>query len=212
MKKYRLFLCILLILGYGYFVYLIVYQKTYDELKESKLYDENALSSTVRETTAAVTATTTAAAAGTAEAAPVIISGREKERVDSGVVYILESYELSTGRYSNEILPLPLELMGMTAEELHGYYLEKEFLELVVFENNILVVRKLYDESEPAYEFKLVAEKNSIVVYNIATGEKFADTDINLQDLPYGLKMEIQSGKLFKNESELYYFLESYSS
>lgn len=207
MKKYRLFLCILLILGYGYFVYLIVYQKTYDELQESKLYDENALSSTVRETTAASTT-----AAATAEAAPVIISSKAKERVDSSVVYILESYEISTGRYSNEILPLPLELMGMTAEELHGYYLEKEFLELVVFENNILVVRELYDESEPAYEFKLVAEKNSIVVYNIATGEKFADTDINLQDLPYGLKMEIQSGKLFKNESELYYFLESYSS
>ena len=199
MKKYRLFLCILLALGYGFFVYLIVYQWTYKDLQENPLHDENALSSTTREN----------ASDG---ADPAINIIEDVTRVNSGVVYILESYELVSGRYTNQILPLPIELIGMTVEELHGYYLEREELELVVFENNILVVRRLYEDMEPVYEFKLVVEKNKIVVYRISTGEVFANTDIKLQELPYGLKSEIENGKLFKDESELYYFLESYSS
>lgn len=201
MKKYRLFLCILLALGYGYFIYLIVYQWTYKDLQENPLHDENALSSTTRAT-----------ASDDADPAISILEAEEATRVNSNVVYIFESYELTSGRYTNEILPIPIELIGMTVEELHGYYLGEEELELVVFENNILVVRRLYEEKEPVYEFKLVAEKNRIVVYRISTGEIFANTDIRLQDLPYGLKSEIENGKLFKNESELYYFLESYSS
>jgi len=225
LKKYRLFLCILAAVGYCYFVYLFVYRWTYKDLQENKLYDEDALK---KEST---------------EAAEPAINMAEGENghtvVSANTIYILEKYELLSGRYSNEILPVPIEVLGMDKEELYNYYVnysnilknnsgdesevtvslsEHEIItniksmELVNFKNNILVVRMSYEYSEPVYEFVLVEENNKIAVYRISTNEIFANTDIRMQELPYGLRCEVQNGKYFATESEVYYFLESYSS
>lgn len=222
-KRYRLILFILLACAYCYFVYFIAYKWTYKDLQENKLYDENALTKE-------------------SEADPainIIDEAYEENTVTAKTTYILEKYEITSGEYTNEILPVPIEVLGMDKDELYSYYVnysnmlknsddaENTFLtdlsesdiitgiktmELVNFENNVLVVRMTYEYKEPEYKFVLVEENNRIVVYRLSNNEIFANTDIRLQDLPYALRTEIQNGKYFASEIQLYYFLESYSS
>lgn len=62
------------------------------------------------------------------------------------------------------------------------------------------------------YEFVLCEEDGYIVVYYADKETVYADTDIQLAQLPAQLQGEIKEGKFIYSERELYNFLESYSS
>ena len=221
-KKYRLLLLTLCIMAYCYFVYYLVYSITYNDLKENKLYDESALKGGV----------TLGDELSKEEAAEVLV-------VNAGTIYILEKYEIRTGEYTNEILPVPIELMGLDEDKVYNYYLNysnklnnsknKEYsylaelseqnivtniknIELVSFDNNILVARMNYEYIEPEYKYVAFREKEKIVVYKTEDNTIYANADVRWDELPYGLKVEIENGKYFVNETQLYYFLESYTS
>ena len=62
------------------------------------------------------------------------------------------------------------------------------------------------------FEFVLGEENGYIIVYNADKKTVYSKTDIRLDNLSAQLQKEIIVGKLIYSESELYNFLESYSS
>ena len=62
------------------------------------------------------------------------------------------------------------------------------------------------------YEFVLCEEDGYIIVYNADKKTVYSKTDIRLDNLSVQLQKEIIAGKPIYSESELYNFLESYSS
>ena len=60
--------------------------------------------------------------------------------------------------------------------------------------------------------FYIVEKDNRLVVYEAKTEAFYMETGIVIQDLPTELREDLKKGIYFKTESDLYDFLESYSS
>lgn len=63
-----------------------------------------------------------------------------------------------------------------------------------------------------SYQFYIKDEDGRLVVYEAQTQELFAQTGIESETLPMELQSELNTGLFFQTESDLYNFLESYSS
>ena len=83
-------------------------------------------------------------------------------------------------------------------------------VELLSFSGDRVVVRKNYEKAEEGYY--LVCEDHKVVVYDRSLTHMYLNTGILLENLPWELQNEIIHMKLIRTESELYHFLESYSS
>lgn len=62
------------------------------------------------------------------------------------------------------------------------------------------------------YQYVLLPEDGYVAVYCADRKTLYASTDIQIQNLPDELQQEIQKGKLISSETQLYSFLENYSS
>ena len=87
-------------------------------------------------------------------------------------------------------------------------------VEVLSFSKERILLRKNYEiiEEEPEEIFYLVAEDHYITVYTQDMQSVYLYTDIHLEHLPIELQEEIIHKKLISGESNLYHFLESYSS
>ena len=63
-----------------------------------------------------------------------------------------------------------------------------------------------------SYQFYIKDDNGRLVVYEVKTQEIFTQTAIQTKMLPIEIQQELSVGIYFKTESELYNFLESYSS
>ena len=61
-------------------------------------------------------------------------------------------------------------------------------------------------------QFYIKEEDGRLVVYEAKTQDLFAQTGIETDILPADIQDKLKTGIFFQNESELYNFLESYSS
>ena len=87
-----------------------------------------------------------------------------------------------------------------------------DYMELVSFSSERVVVRKSYDFEEEEKGFFLLNENHYVVVYDQSLSYVYMNTDIVVEELPDSLQEEILNIKYVKDEGELYNFLESYSS
>ena len=157
-------------------------------------------------------------------AMPVIETGYQAEPVISAdTSYVVLSYDAISGiMEENEEIP-PDKYIGLTRqgleEELKEYGespslpdLEKGFshIELLSFSPARVVVRKSYEREEEG--FFLVNENHNVVVYDKSLTHVYMETGIPVEELPWTLQREILHMKYIETESELYNFLESYSS
>ena len=157
-------------------------------------------------------------------AMPVIETGYQAEPVISAdTSYVVLSYDALSGiMEENEEVP-PDKYIGLTRqgleEELKEYGespslpdLEKGFshIELLSFSPARVVVRKSYEREEEG--FYLVNENHKVVVYDKSLTHIYMETGIPVEELPWALQREILHMKYIETESELYNFLESYSS
>lgn len=62
------------------------------------------------------------------------------------------------------------------------------------------------------YDYMITAEEGYLVVYKKDLETVYMYTAIRIEELPDDLQKEIATGKMFKDLSELYDFLENYSS
>ncbi len=160
------------------------------------------------------------------QATNVVVADRVKESIiNRKTNYILETYMLNDNTIKEETLPMPIEFLGYTRNDLINYlnkYMEKlkeveikeglVSFELVSFSSSVIVLRKTFHIKEPEYLFYLKIERGNVTVYQIEDDQVYAYTDIKMVDLPDEMQLEILNGKYFENIGELYEFLETYSS
>lgn len=157
-------------------------------------------------------------------AMPVIETGYQAEPVISAdTSYVVLSYDALSGMMEEKEEVPPDKYIGLTRqgleEELKEYGespsltdLEKGFshIELLSFSPARVVVRKSYEREEEG--FFLVNENHNVVVYDKSLTHIYMETGIPVEKLPWTLQREILHMKYIETESELYNFLESYSS
>ncbi len=136
--------------------------------------------------------------------------------------YIVLSLDVLSGEESETEEMPPDKFIGLTREKLEaeiGEYdkspslsdLEKGFthMELLSFSPSRVVVRKSYKKEDG---FFLLNENHYVVVYDKNLTHVYMNTGISTKMLPEEVQDEILRMKYIENESELYHFLESYSS
>ena len=211
-KKGRLIFFIIISCCFFFLVYYVTYTYTFNDLQNNKLYDEDQL---IPKTTEEITP-----AIMQQKKLPVTADDTKELIVTAKTTYILEKQNKTTGDFTKEILPIPIELLGLEHDDIQKYTLaksaEKESensrLELVVFDKNLLVLRQTFEVSEPDYMFYMVAEWGKVVVYKYYEESLYTKTNIKIVDLPVDLQEKIKNGMPIENERELFMFLESYSS
>lgn len=152
------------------------------------------------------------------------VSVQEEPIVCADTKYIVESYNVKTGELSEQEEIPPDKYIGLNREkvvkEIESYNqnplltdLEKGFthMELVSFSSERVLVRKSY-EPEDEKGYFLLNENHRVVVYDHSLEHVYATTNILVDELPEKLQEEILHMKYIETESELYNFLESYSS
>ncbi len=73
-------------------------------------------------------------------------------------------------------------------------------------------VLKITNSSNLESGFCIKVEEGNLVIYRQETGAYYDSTSILHTDLPQHLQMQLEEGLYFRNEQELYEFLENYSS
>lgn len=154
----------------------------------------------------------------------VQVSVTEEPVVCADTLYIVQFYNVKTGEAQAKEEIAPDKYMGLTRDklsaEIESYNqnpslqdLEKGFtyMELVSFSAERVVVRKSY-EPEEEKGFFLINENHKVVVYDHSLEHVYMSTDIFVDELPERIQEEILHMKYIENESELFNFLESYSS
>ena len=144
--------------------------------------------------------------------------------VHADTLYVVQSYNTRTGEAQAGEETAPDKYMGLTRDrllaEIESYNqnpsltdLEKGFtyMELISFSSEKVVVRKSYEPEEDK-GFFLLNEDHRVVVYNHSLENVYMITDIFVDELPEEIQNEIMHMKYIENESQLYNFLESYSS
>lgn len=154
----------------------------------------------------------------------VIETGYQKAPVlTADTDYIVMTYDAFTGEMTENEENAPQKYVGLTREELQQeleLYEKKPSLtdqekglsgvELLSFSGDRVVVRKNYEKAKEGYY--LVCEDHKVVVYDRSLTHMYLNTGILLENLPWELQSEIIHIKWIGTESELYHFLESYSS
>ncbi len=137
----------------------------------------------------------------------------------------IRSYDIRHATAKQEMAVLPGKYIGMTRkqfeEALEDYKkapplreLNRGFtdMKLLTFSEGKVLVEKSYYLPDPSEQYVLAVENNYITVYFADEEEVYLYTDIRLDSLPEDLQEEIILRKSISSESELYNFLESYSS
>lgn len=138
-------------------------------------------------------------------------------------VYEVESY---TGKYYEHIVEeLPFSFTGLTREELEEeikrYEISPSFedkqkgfqsIELLAFHPERITVKKVYAIEEEKIVYYLKAIDYELVVYRSDMEEAYMPTDLTLDMLPEAVRQEVIAVKCFNHISEVYDFLESYTS
>lgn len=138
---------------------------------------------------------------------------------------VMETLNLKTGEKSIDERTMPAAYLGLEREELqselNNYMTDLPLKELedglVSFDiesysTNEVVLRKTYYPDENYQKYYVIYRQGRIVIYYSDRKTVFEYPDIRLGDLPVDLQCEILSGKEMKDETELYSFLQNYSS
>lgn len=147
--------------------------------------------------------------------------------VSCDTVFLIEEYDKNTKITATHKEKMPGKYMGMNREAFVDAMMSYEMsppleeqkrgllsVEVLIFSEERVLLRKSYEmiEAREDEQFYLVAEDHYITVYMEDMQNVYLYTDIHLEDLPSGLQEEIIQRKLITGESNLFHFLESYSS
>lgn len=141
--------------------------------------------------------------------------------------YIVQSYqkEAKNGKQSEmseQIETLPLELIGMTRDDLVDYYSayqNKEDIEngltniqVVSFTGDTLIVRKSFEPVQTVYHYWMVEQENHLIVLKADKETVYINTAIRVDTLPQEEQDKLKDGIPIESIHELYSYLETYTS
>ncbi|BCK00233.1 BofC C-terminal domain-containing protein [Anaerocolumna chitinilytica] len=139
--------------------------------------------------------------------------------------YTLQTYDMKTKNLTEENLPTPSYLIGLSREEVIDYLKDyqadlplSEFekglvsYELISFSPDSIVLRRTYNPDSVEYKYYLKAVDGYIVAYYGDQKTVFYYTGVSTQDLPTSDRLQLEDGIFVKDLDELYSVLESYSS
>jgi len=138
---------------------------------------------------------------------------------------IIESYNVKNGTSEKEVIIMPAMYLGLTRngliEQLDEYMnnlsikdLEDGLMsfDLLYYSQDYIMLRKTFNLSEDYHKYFLKLNRGQITVYYSDKKTVYEYTDIDINQLPEVLQIEIINGKEIKDEKELYDFLENYST
>lgn len=152
---------------------------------------------------------------------------RQSDVITCDTVLVIEEYDKNTDITAEHEESIPGKYIGMDRENfvdaMESYALSPPLeeqqrgllsVEVLTFSGEKVSIRKNYQIlEEPAEDiFYLVAENHYITVYAQDMQTIYLYTDIRVENLPETLQEEIIQKKMIAGESNLYHFLESYSS
>lgn len=162
-----------------------------------------------------------------------IESDANEKIVKNKAKYILEVYNKKNGEYTYEEKNIPSEFVGLTLDEVISFINEnRDFFEneteildsvmLVSFATDRLVIRKSIEDyvemetvKEPKEEmpkYYIVIIEGRVVIYKNDLETIYMETGILECELSDEIARELRNGKGVYSISELYRFLESYTS
>lgn len=149
----------------------------------------------------------------------------DSNKITSETKYVLESYDANKYTLKEEKQTMPVDLIGMSREDLIEYISNYEtnptltdiengfvYIELVSFSKDLVTIRKTYKLDDNSYKYCLVVENGYITVYYLDMKTVYSYTDIALASLPEDVQQEVIDGKQIASLQDLYNFLETYSS
>lgn len=138
---------------------------------------------------------------------------------------IVESYNVKDGTSEKEIITMPAMYLGLTRngliEQLDEYMnnlsikdLEDGLISfnLLYYSQDYIMLRKTFNLSDDYHKYFVKLNRGQITVYYSDKKTVYEYTDIDINQLPESLQIEIINGKEIKDEKELYDFLENYST
>ena len=158
-----------------------------------------------------------------------------EEILDKNTEYIVESHDLENDSLKTQAKTIPVEFIGLSKSEVidyitsHGEQFKEEGediqnISMISFSSDMLVLRKdvtksvaisetvrKYENDNP-YNYYLVLEDNYIVVYKQDKTTIFLETGIREDELDENDKALLLQGIGVKNISELYRYLEGFTS
>ncbi len=157
----------------------------------------------------------------------LLVDSQPEAVINCDTAFIIEEYDKNTDITATHEEEVPGKYMGMDREAFVDAMMSYEMsppleeqkrglvsVEVLTFSEDRILLRKNYEIIEVKEEeiFYLVAEDHYITVYMEDMENVYLYTDIHLEDLPIELQEEIIQRKLISGESNLFHFLESYSS
>jgi len=138
-------------------------------------------------------------------------------------IYEVEAY---TGKkFEHSIEELPFSFLGLTREELEEeikrYGVSPAFedkqkglesIELLSFHPEKITVKKVYAVEEEKIVYYIKVIDYELAVFRSDMEEVYMPTDLTLHMLPEEVQQEVIAVKCFNHISEVYDFLESYTS
>ena len=155
---------------------------------------------------------------------PVDLTVSTKQNVTTcDTVYEVEAYTGS--HYEHLVEELPFSFSGLNREELEEeikrYEISPSFedkqkgfqsIELLSFHPERITVKKVYAVAEEKIVYYLKVIDYELVVFRSDMEEAYMPTDLTLDMLPETVQQEVIAVKCFNHISEVYDFLESYTS
>ena len=155
---------------------------------------------------------------------PAVETGYTKEPIiTADTRYVVISYDVLSNNIQENEEETPASYIGYDRRALEAALrsygkspsltdLEKGFsgVELLSFSTDKVVIQKSYEKQESGYY--LINENHNVVVYDKELKYMYMNTGIKTKDLPKKVQEEILHMKFIPGETELYHFLESYSS
>ncbi|MDI9242586.1 hypothetical protein [Fusibacillus kribbianus] len=139
--------------------------------------------------------------------------GQEELRINDEMLYIAQSYNEADGILTETILPMPLDFLGMTREELVDYLKGNGGGKtLVSFSSARLVVRSRESVDPGNYRFLLILEEGYLKIYYSDRSDVYMETYITEDELPKDEAAVLKKGYYVKGVKELYDYLESLTS
>ncbi len=158
-----------------------------------------------------------------------------EELVGRNTEYVMEVHDLDSDKVTVRQKSLPVELIGLSREDLLNYISnhKEQFQEkgeeirnisMISFNGDELVLRKDVTESvaisetvrkseeEPVYHYYLMLEDGVLVVYKKDKTTIFLETGIEVENLDEDERARLNQGIGITNISELYRYLEGYTS
>lgn len=158
-----------------------------------------------------------------------------EEILDKDTEYIVESHNLENDTLKTQSMSIPVEFIGLSKSEVIDYITshdeqfreegeELQNISMISFSHDMLVLRKdvtksvaisetvkRYENDNP-YNYYMVLENGTIIVYKQDKSTIFLETGIKDEELDGNDRDLLLQGIGVKNISELYRYLEGFTS